>query len=129
MAVPDIFHGDPWKKDADFSNFMPWKAKHTIDQQMKELNILLEEFHLLYKPQSVCCIGFCWGGKLSALLAGTDKVSAAVVAHGSFVTQEDVEDVKKPILFLFADQASLAHRLTSSLCTGINGIDTINLSV
>ncbi len=108
VAVPDIFHGDPWKKDADFSNFMPWKAKHDVDHQMKELNILLEEFHLLYKPKSVCCIGFCWGGRHSTLLAGTDKVSAAVVAHGSFVTQDIVTDVKKPILFLFADQASVA---------------------
>lgn len=116
VAVPDIFHGDPWKKDADVSNFMPWKAKHDVDHQMKELNILLEEFHLLYKPKSVCCIGFCWGGRHSTLLAATDKVSAAVVAHGSFVTQDIVTDVKKPILFLFADQASVMF-----VCIHISG--------
>ncbi|KAL0050588.1 hypothetical protein WJX82_002800 [Trebouxia sp. C0006] len=44
------------------------------------------------------------GDPHSTLLAGTDKVSAAVVAHGSFVTEDIVTDVKKPILFLFADQ-------------------------
>ncbi len=72
MAVPDIFHGDPWKQDADFSNFMPWKAKHSVDDQMKELDILLEEFHLLYKPKSVAALVSAGvAGTLPCLLAQT----------------------------------------------------------
>ena len=54
VAVPDIFHGDPWKKDADFSNFMPWKAKHDVDRQMKELNILLTQMLQLHNRIVFC---------------------------------------------------------------------------
>lgn len=112
VLLPDIFHGDSWDENVDYApngdytNFMAWKDKHPHSAQLLQLDRLLTDMHQQYKPKSVSCIGFCWGGYLSTALAGTDKVQAAIVAHGSLLTKELVEAVKQPIQFLFADNVS-----------------------
>ncbi|KAL0039957.1 hypothetical protein WJX79_000033 [Trebouxia sp. C0005] len=82
VLLPDIFHGNAWND---------------------KLDRLLTDMHQQYKPKSVSCIGFCWGGPHSLTLAGSDKVQAAIIAHGSFVTKELVQGAKQPIQFLFSD--------------------------
>lgn len=105
VLLPDIFHGDPITPE-QHSNMGAWIQKHPFGPQLLQLDRLLTDMHQQYKPKSVSSIGFCFGGHHSVQLAGTDKVSAAVVAHGSFVTKEAVEGVKQPILFLFSDNVS-----------------------
>ncbi len=109
VLLPDIFHGDSWDNskelapNGDWSVFTEWRMKHPQGPQMLQLDRLLTDMHQQYKPKTVSCIGFCWGGHHSTALAGTDKVSAAIVAHGSFVTKELVQAAHQPIQFLFAD--------------------------
>lgn len=103
VLLPDIFHGDPWDAEGDWNKFGEWREKHPQGPQMLQLDRLLTDVHQQYKPKTVSCIGFCWGGRHVTILAASDKVSAGVVAHGSFVTTELVQQVKQPILFLFAD--------------------------
>ena len=117
MLLPDVFHGDSWdnKKElaphGDWSNFMAWKDKHPQGAQLLQLERLLTDMHQQYKPKSISCIGFCWGGHHSTALAGTDKVQAAIVAHGSFVTKELVQEAQQPIQFLFSDNVRPTSRL------------------
>ena len=106
MLLPDIFHGDALHEGFDKAEFGAWMQKHPQEMQVKQLERLLTDLHQQYQPESVTCIGFCWGGRHSCMLAASDRVSAAVVAHGSMITTEVVEAVKQPILFLFADQVT-----------------------
>ena len=115
VLLPDIFHGDPWDAEGDWNKFGEWREKHPQGPQMLQLDRLLTDVHQQYKPKTVSCIGFCWGGRHVTILAASDKVSAGVVAHGSFVTAELVQQVKQPILFLFADNVSLALTVRSLL--------------
>ena len=117
VLLPDVFHGDAIKEGFDKDQFMEWKKKHSQDTQLHQLDRLLTDVHQQYKPKSVSAIGFCWGGRHACILAESDKVSSAVVAHGSFVTKEIVEAVKQPILFLFADKACLYSALASHKLT------------
>ena len=112
MLLPDIFHGNAWNDkveiapNGDRSQFMAWKDQHPQGAQLLQLDRLLTDMHQQYKPKSVSCIGFCWGGPHSLTLAGSDKVQAAIIAHGSFVTKELVQGAKQPIQFLFSDNVS-----------------------
>ena len=106
VLLPDIFHGDPITPEKKNQGFQEWAARHPQGPQMLQLDRLLTDVHQEYKPKSVSVGGFCWGGHHAILLAQTDNVSAAAVAHGSFITTEMVQGVKKPILFLFADNVS-----------------------
>jgi dienelactone hydrolase len=118
VLLPDIFHGSAWDDkvevapNGDWSQFVAWKDKHPQGPQLLQLDRLLTDMHQQYKPKSVSCIGFCWGGHHSVTLAGSDKVQAAIVAHGSLVTKELVQGAKQPIQFLFADNVS---RSTASI--------------
>lgn len=104
VLLPDIFHGDALSEGFSKSQFAEWMQKHPQDMQVNQLDRLLTDMHQQYKPRSVSCIGFCWGGLHACMLASSDRVSAAVVAHGSFITKAVVEAVKQPLLFLFADK-------------------------
>lgn len=106
VLLPDIFHGDALSEGFSKSQFAEWMQKHPQDMQVNQLDRLLTDMHQQYKPRSVSCIGFCWGGLHACMLASSDRVSAAVVAHGSFITKAVVEAVKQPLLFLFADKVS-----------------------
>lgn len=112
VLLPDIFHGDALSEGFDKSQFPEWMQKHPQDMQVNQLDRLLTDMHQQYKPKSVSCIGFCWGGRHACMLANSDRVSSAVVAHGSFITKEVVEAVKQPVLFLFADQVIFLHLTT-----------------
>ena len=103
MLLPDIFHDDALTAEKRQADFAGWIARHPQGAQMLQLDRLLTDVHQQYKPKTVSCMGFCWGGHHSVLLAQTDKVSSAIVAHGSFLNEEMVQGIKKPILFLFAD--------------------------
>ena len=111
VFLPDIFHGDALREGWDKTIFMEWMQKHPQEMQVNQLDRLLTDMHQQYKPKSVSCIGFCWGGRHACMLANSDKVSSAVVAHGSFITKEVVEAVTQPMLFLFADKVLTDQRL------------------
>ncbi|KAL3151298.1 hypothetical protein ABBQ38_013136 [Trebouxia sp. C0009 RCD-2024] len=104
VLLPDIFHGDALSEGFDKSQFAEWMQKHPQDTQVNQLDRLLTDMHQQFKPRSVSCIGFCWGGLHACKLASSGRVSAAVVAHGSFITKEAIEAVKQPLLFLFPDR-------------------------
>ena len=107
VFLPDIFHGDAFPEDPDWNTFPAWIEKFPIEVQMTQLDRLITDAHLIYKPKSLGCVGFCWGGRHSVRLAATDKVYASAVAHGSRIELEEVEAVKQPIFFLFADNVSM----------------------
>lgn len=107
VLLPDIFHDDAWPEDGDWAQFPAWIEKHPIETEMLQINRLLTDVHQIYQPKSLCCVGFCWGGRHCVKLASTDKVDAAAIAHGSFIQTEEVEAVSQPILFLYADEVSI----------------------
>ncbi|XP_073104374.1 endo-1,3;1,4-beta-D-glucanase-like [Elaeis guineensis] len=47
--------------------------------------------------------GFCWGAKVVAELAKSDNIKSAVMLHLSFVTVDDIKEVKCHIAILGAE--------------------------
>lgn len=66
-------------------------------------------------PIRIGVVGYCWGGVLSTLLAGTDTIDVAVTAHPGSLSASDFGKIKKPFS-LIAAQGTLSP-LASLLLT------------
>ncbi|KAJ2962449.1 hypothetical protein NQZ79_g2342 [Umbelopsis isabellina] len=84
-------------------------AKKSIErrpQHHTELHDVLRELRSKYPK--IAASGYCWGGFYSIRLATHDDViDCAIASHPSLVeVPKDIEDVKKPILFVCAEEDS-----------------------
>ncbi|KAK9809229.1 hypothetical protein WJX72_011712 [[Myrmecia] bisecta] len=104
-VVPDLLRGKPYAPPSEFGkfdmdSFGPWVAQHPAPRVNKDIDQVLAGLTNEYGIKTVSAIGFCWGGQFAAHLAAQEKINAAVIPHGSFITDELVESIKKPVLFL-----------------------------
>jgi len=81
-----------------------WIIRHSRGK----LQPLTEDFAKALKEEKqltkIGTIGYCMGGMLSCILAGTDLVDVAVVAHPAPLNKEDFEKVRVPISFICAEE-------------------------
>jgi len=106
VYLPDLFKGDAVPTsvfDGVPFDFMPWAARHPVEKVFPELQQFVNFLQTEEKVTSLASVGFCWGGRHSVLLAGTDLVKGAVVAHPSFLQLSEVEGIRQPSLFLCAE--------------------------
>ncbi|XP_078149180.1 endo-1,3;1,4-beta-D-glucanase-like isoform X1 [Carex rostrata] len=101
VVVPDFFYGDPMPRN-DFSQFETWIQKHGPAKGFEDAKLVIQAL----KRKGVSAIGaagFCWGAKVVVELAKSDDIKAAVLLHPSFVTVDDIKEVKIPISVLGAE--------------------------
>ncbi|MCO5571293.1 hypothetical protein L7F22_025031 [Adiantum nelumboides] len=104
VVMPDFFNGDPYDPATARDT---WTVKHrTLDSVLGAKQVI----ELLYKKgfSSVGAVGFCWGGNLVVKLAKEKSLKAVVAAHPSYVTVEEIQEVKTPIEILGAELDTIA---------------------
>jgi len=107
VLIPDCFNGDPISPDtSNIMEILPdWLKKHPV----ADACTLGEKFISTIKGhyQSIQVIGFCYGAKVVVHLIKHPELSstikAAVVAHPSFLVKEEAAQIKRPILFMCAE--------------------------
>ncbi|XP_010695962.1 endo-1,3;1,4-beta-D-glucanase isoform X2 [Beta vulgaris subsp. vulgaris] len=103
VVVPDFFHGDPFNPNNTDRPVQVWLQDHGTDQGYEEAKPVIESL----KRKGICKIGaagFCWGGRVVALLAQSDEyIQAGVLLHPAGVTVNDIKGVKVPIAVLGAE--------------------------
>ncbi|KAJ7552895.1 hypothetical protein O6H91_06G075200 [Diphasiastrum complanatum] len=106
LVVPDYFHGDAYINIEDATHqerINKWLPKHPATpepvEESKEIIGFLKEKGV----RSIGVAGFCWGAQVAVYLAKGAHVQAAVLLHPSFVTTEDIKEVKVPIAILAAE--------------------------
>ncbi|PRQ38866.1 putative alpha/Beta hydrolase [Rosa chinensis] len=104
VVVPDFFYGNPYVPPADGSHggIPTWLKGHGPEKGFEDVKVVIEAL----KSKGVSAIGaagFCWGAKVVVELAKGDFIQAAVLAHPSFVTVDDIKAVKVPISILGAE--------------------------
>ncbi|KAH7676942.1 putative hydrolase related to dienelactone hydrolase protein [Dioscorea alata] len=100
VVVPDFFHGDPYVPEK--VPFPTWLQAHGVAKGFEEVKPIVEAL----KSSGISAIGaggICWGAKVVAELAKTDDIKAAVMLHPSFVTVEDIKEIKVPLAVLGAE--------------------------
>ncbi|KAH7439949.1 hypothetical protein KP509_04G083800 [Ceratopteris richardii] len=103
VVVPDFFNKDPYvpPSTGDWSaGFGGWIKNHqaldSVEAAKGVVKCILDK-----GLPCVGAVGFCWG--VVVQLAKGNELKAAVLAHPSFVTVEDIHDVKTPIAILAAE--------------------------
>ncbi|XP_078149175.1 endo-1,3;1,4-beta-D-glucanase-like isoform X1 [Carex rostrata] len=101
VVVPDFLYGDPMPPN-DFSQFPTWIQKHGPAKGFEDAKLVIQA--LKRKGVSaIGAVGFCWGAKVVVELAKSDDIKAAVLLHPSFVTVDDIKEVKVPVSILGAE--------------------------
>lgn len=105
VVVPDFFYGDPYVPES--KPIGVWIQAHGADKGFEDAKPVIEAL----KSRGISSIGaagFCWGGKVVVSLASSGLIQAAVLLHPSFVTVDDINQVKAPIAILGAENDSMS---------------------
>lgn len=102
VVVPDFIHGDPYTPDNAERPIQVWIKEHAPGKAFEEAKPVIAA--LKEKGvSSVGAAGYCWGAKVVVELAKAHEIQAAVLSHPSFVTVDDIKEVKCPIAILGAE--------------------------
>eukprot|EP00262_Sarcandra_glabra_P020716 TRINITY_DN83_c0_g1_i3.p1 TRINITY_DN83_c0_g1~~TRINITY_DN83_c0_g1_i3.p1 ORF type:complete len:255 (+),score=62.13 TRINITY_DN83_c0_g1_i3:47-766(+) len=102
VVIPDFFHGDPYDPDNVEKPIPVWLESHGPDKGYEDSKPIIAEL----KSKGITAIGaagFCWGAKVVVELGKSGDIQAAVLLHPSFVTVDDIKEVKVPISILGAE--------------------------
>ncbi|KAJ4955904.1 hypothetical protein NE237_012687 [Protea cynaroides] len=102
VVVPEFMHGDPYDPEDAARPLMVWLKDHGADKGFEEALPIVETI----KSKGFSTIGaagFCWGAKVVVELGKAGYIQAAVLCHPSFVTVDDIKEVKVPIAVLGAE--------------------------
>ena len=101
VLLPDLYQGNPWHPDSDWSNHETWRQSHSPQRVMKD--VASASHYLRSRVEKVASIGFCWGGDITFKFAQTEDCDAAVICYGTRMNSDDAANLKCPILAIFGD--------------------------
>ncbi|XP_043708897.1 carboxymethylenebutenolidase homolog [Telopea speciosissima] len=114
VLVPDLFRGDPWKKDQSKANFEKWLAAQAPDRVAKDINTstkwMVDEFVAAGISKKLGIIGFCFGGgRLVETLAQDQGTyfGIGVCFYGTRMDKSLAVHIKVPVLFVSGDNDPL----------------------
>ncbi|CAL4893432.1 unnamed protein product [Urochloa decumbens] len=102
VVVPDFFHGDAYVPENAERSLKMWSKSHPTERAFGEAKPVIAAL----KDKGVCFIGaagYCWGAKVVVELSKVNLIQAAVLLHPTFVTVNDMEEVRCPISVLGAE--------------------------
>ena len=113
VLVPDVFRGDPYSKEGDWSqdDFEKWRGTHPPDRVVKDIDVatkyLVDQFGSTGKLGG---IGTCWGGGrlIEALARDSNKhFATAAILYGTRVDRSLATEIKVPLLLIAGDKDDL----------------------
>ena len=107
VVVPDFLYGDPYVPDNAERPVPVWIKSHTAAKGFEDAKSVITAL----KSRGVSAVGaagYCWGAKVVAELAKSGDIQSAVMLHPSFVTVDDIKEVKCPIAILGAEHDHLS---------------------
>ncbi|CAN6342113.1 unnamed protein product [Urochloa humidicola] len=102
VVVPDFFHGDAYVPENTERSLKMWSKSHPTEKAFEEAKPVIAAL----KDKGVCFIGaagYCWGAKVVVELSKVCLIQAAVLLHPTFVTVNDMEEVRCPVSVLGAE--------------------------
>lgn len=124
VLIPDILKGDPI---VSFDELQAWLPKHTPEITAPIVNGFLKKVKEELKPTFLGSIGYCYGAKyVIQNLSSSGFLDAGAVAHPSFVSIEEVKEIKRPLVISAAETDSifppeLRHQTEDELAK-LNGV-------
>ncbi|KAM0948941.1 putative dienelactone hydrolase, alpha/Beta hydrolase [Dioscorea sansibarensis] len=127
VVVPDLIYGDPYVPDDAERPIPVWLQAHAPDKGAEDAKSVIAA--LKSKGiTSVGAAGFCWGAKVVVELAKSAEIQACVLLHPSFVSVDDMKEIKCPIAILGAEFDHLSPpqlvKQYEEILSQISGIDS-----
>ncbi|KAL8029008.1 hypothetical protein ABFX02_14G200500 [Erythranthe guttata] len=107
VVVPDFFYGDPYDPANPEKPLLVWKALHEPAKAFEDAKPVIEALRSK-GISAVGAAGFCYGAKVVVELAKSKLIEAGVFLHPSFVTLDDIKEVKAPLAILGAETDHLS---------------------
>ncbi|KAJ6838827.1 endo-1,3,1,4-beta-D-glucanase-like [Iris pallida] len=107
VIVPDFLYGDPYVPDNAERPVPVWIQSHSPAKGCEDAKSVITTL----KNKGISAVGaagYCWGAKVVVELAKSGDIQSAVMLHPSFVTVDDIKDVKTPIAILGAEHDHLS---------------------
>ncbi|KAK4506357.1 hypothetical protein PRZ48_000087 [Zasmidium cellare] len=106
VAVPDLFAGDALDYD-DFRSgkvdLPTWLLKHTTADVDPIVDNVLTQLRQRYGVERIGAVGYCFGAKYAIRLLSANLISAGAGAHPSFVEEDELGAIRKPLLISAAE--------------------------
>ncbi|EPS29102.1 hypothetical protein PDE_04051 [Penicillium oxalicum 114-2] len=111
VVMPDLFHGDPipLNRPADF-DLMAWlkgPPGHLPPRVEPVVKAVLAEMKTKLGCEKIGAVGYCFGGKYAIRLLNDAQVDAAYVAHPSFVDEDELAAIQRPLSIAAAETDSI----------------------
>jgi len=107
VVVPDFFYGEPYNPANAEKPLLVWKAEHEPAKAFEDSKPVIEALRSK-GISAVGAAGFCYGAKVVVELVKSGLIEAGVFLHPSFVTLDDIKEVKVPLAILGAEIDNLS---------------------
>ncbi|KZV37316.1 carboxymethylenebutenolidase [Dorcoceras hygrometricum] len=114
VLVPDLFSGDPWRKDRPMASFEEWISRQEPQSVVKDVltsaEWMLNEFATAGISNKLGIIGFCFGGGRVIDVLAQDKGSyfgTGVSFYGTRIDSSVASNIKVPLLLISGDNDAL----------------------
>ncbi|KAJ4967044.1 hypothetical protein NE237_018893 [Protea cynaroides] len=114
VLVPDLFRGNPWRKDQSKANFEEWLAKQAPGRVAEDITTstkwMIDEFLAAGISKKLGIIGFCFGGgRLIETLAQDQGTyfGVGLCFYGTRMDPSLTDHIKVPLLFVSGDNDPL----------------------
>ncbi|XP_031390599.1 carboxymethylenebutenolidase homolog [Punica granatum] len=129
VLVPDLFRGDPWRKDRPSSTFEQWISSHYPERMAKDIAIsekwMVDEYLAAGISKKLGIIGFCFGGGRVIEVLAKDQgahFGVGVSFYGTRIDPSLGPKIKAPVLFISGDEDPLCQvSVLEDLHKGIEG--------
>ncbi|KAK9478897.1 dienelactone hydrolase [Lipomyces japonicus] len=104
-VIPNLFANDPipFPRPTDF-DFGAWRARHTVEIVQPIVQAAYEYVQNQFSNvDKFFSVGYCFGAKYVVKLLGEGKLNAGYLAHPSFVTEDELRNIKAPISIAAAE--------------------------
>lgn len=101
--IPDILKGDPMVPNGPTS-LQDWLSVHSAEVTRPIVDGFLSKLREEHKNAFIGVVGHCFGAKYAIQnISAAGFADAAAVAHPSFVSIEEVAEIKKPLIIAAAE--------------------------
>jgi carboxymethylenebutenolidase len=114
VLVPDLFRGNPWRKDRPQSEFDKWIQTQSSLRISKDIDLstkwLIDEFKSAGISEKLGLIGFCFGGGrlIETLACDTNSnFATGVCFYGTRMDPSLSTQIQVPVLFISGDKDPL----------------------
>ncbi|PGH13602.1 hypothetical protein AJ79_03595 [Helicocarpus griseus UAMH5409] len=113
-VYPDLLHGDHVASPEDYHSgkvdMVDWTSRHGPETVDPIIQSTIDYLRNTVCIQKIAAVGYCFGGKYVARFLMDGKIDSGYTAHPSFITEEELAAIQKPLSIVAAEDDTIFPR-------------------